>query len=144
VTAVGCSDGNLRIKHNDSRLKCATVSLDEEIPARVLITRRWGFIVVKTDDSVFVFTVNGTRVAKLAIPAELRLWTSYYTREGFDFVLYQGKDLAVAYFEAGNPGKQERVDMPVELCGMSYDWRQDVFIFVTKAGKLIVYPRVKH
>jgi hypothetical protein len=136
-------DGKLRIRSAETGQKVATVEVDNEIPTNVLITKRWGLIVVKTDQSLFVFSVNGLRVAKIESLCTIRQWITYRTYDGLDFVLYQDSELRVRYFEAAKPEREESVDAQFEVCGMSYNWRYDAFVFVADTGKVIVFPRVK-
>jgi hypothetical protein len=143
ITAVGCEDGKLRIRSNENGRKVCTVDLDSEVPTNVLVTRRWGFVVVKTGQSIFVFTVNGILVKKAASSKPIRLWCCYYSRDGFDFVAYQDADRDICYFEAVEPDQLLRLDPMRNIAGMSYDWRNDCFLFLVDTGKIIVMPSVR-
>jgi hypothetical protein len=141
ITAVGCEDGKLRIRCNETGAKVVTQSLNGEIPINVLITGRWGFVVVKTIESIFVFTVNGVLVQTAKNAKRARMWISYHTRDGLDFVAYQDENLEIESFEAVSPGKLERSQTMANVAGMGYDWKNDCFLFIVDTGKVLVWPR---
>jgi hypothetical protein len=143
IVAVCGIDGRLRIRSSQTGRKVATVGLDRELPTNVLITKRWGLIVVKTQLSIFVCSVNGGSVAKVSNTRTIRQWIAYRSHDGVDFVLYQDSDFGIRYFEAAVPAKEEAVDAEFEVCGMGYSWRADAFILVADAGKVIVFPRTR-
>jgi hypothetical protein len=132
-TAACCDDGKLRIQSNLTGKKVATVALDEEVPVMVLITRSWGLIVVKTIDSIFVFDVNRCPVAKMANPMDVRVWATYRSRQGFDFVVCQDTQEKVRCFEAAFPDRMIgcTVDTGGDLIvGIIHDWREECLTFV--------------
>jgi hypothetical protein len=141
ITAVGCEDGKLRIRSNVHGRKVATVGLDQEIPTGVLITEKWGLIVVKTPASLFVFNVNGMLVNKMPDRAMIRLWTAFHTRDSCDFICYQDTDFNVFYFEAAEPTVRMKLDTQPNLCAIQFDWKFNCFVFVAVTGKVMIMPR---
>jgi len=142
VTAIACSDGKLRIRSNQTGAKVATVSLDNEIGERILITRSWGFIVVKTERSIFVFTVNGVLKHRIADPGEWRDWFTFRTRDGVDYVVINEADGRVKWFEAGDPANVIEVsDWQFGVVAWSYCWKHDCFFIVLESGELLFKPR---
>jgi hypothetical protein len=143
-TVAGCDDGKLRIRSNQTGKKVATIDLAGELPLRVLITKRWGLIVVKTVDSLLVFDLNGFPVAKVPQPGDIRWWISFRTRDGFDFVAYQTDDFKCAYFEAARPEKVGQLENGGSgLIGILYHWRSDYFLYIIETGKVFVMSRPK-
>jgi hypothetical protein len=141
-TVACCDDGLLRIRSNRTGKKVATVRLDHEVAVQVLITTVWGLTVVKSVDSIFVFDVNGYLVKKVANAAQIRLWTTFRNRAGFDFVAYQDTDLNIRYFEAPFPNRL--VNLRIDTAGaplacMTYNWRTSCFTFIAESGRVVVY-----
>jgi hypothetical protein len=119
----------------------ATVSLGSEIPVEILITKKWGLIVVKTARFMFTFTVNGILVRKVEHDAKIRMWMAFHTRDCFDFVLCWQADFKVVYFEAADPEKLCCLDPYKNLVGMSYNPAWDCFLFICADGKVVRIPR---
>jgi hypothetical protein len=143
-TVAGCDDGKLRIRSNQTGKKVATIDLEGELPLKVLITKKWGLIVVKTVDLLLVFDINGFPVAKVPRPGDIVWWISFRTRDGFDFVAYQTDDLNCAYFEAARPEKVGQLEIGVTgLIGIMYHWRSDCFVYIIETGKIVVTSRPK-
>jgi hypothetical protein len=143
-TVACCADGMLRIRSNRTGRKVATLGLDHEVAVRVLITRIWGLTVVKSIDSIFVFDVNGHPVKKVAHAAQIRLWTTFRNRAGFDYVAYQDTDLNIKYFEAPFPNRL--ANLQIDTAGspvacMTYNWRTNCFTFIAESGRVIVYRK---
>jgi hypothetical protein len=141
ITAIGCEDAKVRIRQNQTGMKVATVLLDGEVPARILITKGWGFIVVLTDESIWVFTVNGILVRKIEFPERIVQWFTLRIPPGFDSVgvNVNGK---LRYFEAGERAPLENVEFEGGAVSQwTYLWRYDSFLVVCTNGKLLVLPR---
>jgi hypothetical protein len=141
ITAVGCDDGKLRIRANEDGAKVATQSLNGEIPTDIFVTNRWGFVVVKTIQSIFVFTVNGVLIKTVANRKRIRMWISYRTRDGVDFVAYQDENFEIESFEAVDPERLQKLETMMNVAGMAYDWKNDCFLFIADTGKVLVWPR---
>jgi hypothetical protein len=142
ITVAGCDDGKLRIRSNWSGRKVATIGLDGEIAVKVLITRSWGMIVVKTIASIFVFDVNGFPVQKVANSSEFVVSASFDTRDGFDFVVFQDSDQKSYWFEAANPSAMTLLEsVPLGLVCIDYDKGWDRFLFVSDTGKVLLISR---
>jgi hypothetical protein len=143
-TVACCGDGLLRIRSNRTGRKVVTLGLDHEVAVQVLITVLWGLTVVKSIDSIFVFDVNGYPVKKVANAAQIRLWTAFRNRAGFDFVAYQDTDLNMRYFEAPFPTRL--VTLQIDTAGapitcLTYNWRTNCFTFVAENGRIVVYRK---
>jgi hypothetical protein len=135
VTAVGCADGKLRLRSNRNGMKIATLSLDNQIPSSVLITKSWGFVVVRTELSFFVFNINGMFITKSSNSGRIRNWTTFRTHDGFDFVAYEEGDGRVWYFEAIDPSRLTCLEkIPTDIAIMRYDWRSERLIIITHNG----------
>jgi hypothetical protein len=140
ITAIGCQDSTVRIRSNETGAKVATVSLDGAVASALLITKAWGFIVVRTDALVFVLTVNGLVVQKIKMEGWAR-WFTFRTRDGFDFIGFNMDDGTLTYFEAADPKQGGILPIRGSACVWTYAWREDCFLVVFERGELAVLPR---
>jgi hypothetical protein len=73
-------------------------------PEMVIITEGWGFIVVYAQASgkpaIIVYDVNGRLLKSVEIPGAIKCWSTWTTRDGFDWLLWVGKDGRVYAMEA--------------------------------------------
>jgi hypothetical protein len=141
VTAVGCQDGKLRIRSNETGLKVATISLDGEIPSSILITPKWGFIVVFTGKSLFLFSVNGVLGKKVPYPRVVQKWFTFYDRDGFDFIAFVDVNGRLQYFDAMEPEHVTEIAYEGTLVGFDYIARYNCFFIVSESGNLSIVPR---
>jgi hypothetical protein len=141
VTAVGCEDGKLRIRSNETGLKVATVSLDGEVAKSILITPKWGFIVVWTATSLFLFSVNGVLGKKVTWNRVIEKWFAFHDRDGFDFVAFVDEDKQLMYFEAMDPDTVLQLPYEGTIVGFDYLARYNCFFIISDTGKLNIIPR---
>jgi hypothetical protein len=140
VTAVACGDGKLRIRSNKNGLKMATASLAGEIADVVIITKSWGYIVVKTIRTVFVFTVNGGFVAKSKNSARLGKWTTFRNFDGFDLVAFEDGKGKLWCFEPIDPGKVEQISIGItNVAAITFDWRRNRFVVLGADGSVALF-----
>jgi hypothetical protein len=138
-TAVACEDGMLRIRCNRSGLKIATVSIGEELAEWIIITKSWGFIIVKTKSTLSVWTRSGLLVNRCENQAIARNAIPLKDAIGRDFVAYveEGK---LWWFEAVYPDKLKSFELAVEVVsGLAYDWHGDVFVTLARDGTVRFY-----
>jgi hypothetical protein len=118
------------------------VSLNNEAAKKILITKGWGFIAVKTEEAIFVFTVNGILMHRIPDSGVWRDWFTFRTRDGVDWIVINGVDGTIKWFEAGEPGNGAGLqDWRGMVCAWVYCWRFDCFFIVLETGQLLVQPR---
>jgi hypothetical protein len=140
IAAVACQDGMLRIRSFHKGVKIATVSIGAEVAQRMLITKKWGFIVVKTDRTILVFNLHGLFVNKSTNDATIKSWTSFRSSDGFDFVAYDDGLGKLWYFEAIEPAKLVAIDIGTTVSSMCYHWRSDRFLVLLNDGTIQFVP----
>jgi hypothetical protein len=141
VTAVGCSDAKLRIRSNETGLKVATACLDDQIPVKILVTPKWGFIVVGTPNYLFVFSVNGILAKKVEFTRDVEKWFTFHSREGFDFIAFVDQSGKLGCFEAMEPDAVTEIDYSGKILEIGFDWRHNCFLIVTQNGELVIIPK---
>jgi hypothetical protein len=145
VTAVACADGRLRIRSNRTGRKVATVPLDGELAVFAAITKYWGFVVVRTLRSIFVFTVNGTFVSKTELAIEIGKWTTFRSLSGFDFMAFENATGKLWWFEVMEPARLEVIDIGLtRIAQIAFDWRADMFIVLAIDGIIRFFRRTQN
>jgi hypothetical protein len=137
IIAVGCQDSKLRIRDYEQGSKLKTASLDGEIPVKILVTEKWGFIVVQTLLYWFVFSVNGLRLKKVRNEYEVCHWAQYHTADGFDFITFCDRQ-GVYHFEALYPERVKQAFVMEPLRHLQADSVNGWFVFVTAARVLVM------
>lgn len=162
VFALGCDDCKIRIRNLATGKKIKTVSLidinnndddiniinnDDVIPRRILITNRWGFIVVNTLFRLFIFSVNGTLIQCVNDFLKIDRWFSFCSSEGFDFIGFesQEKPYCIFYFEVLKPLERKfkmipSIQLKPKIVKVHYDSSWNSFIIISNDAKIHVLP----
>jgi hypothetical protein len=130
----------LRIRLNSSGAKVATVSLGGEPAVNMIITKMWGFVVVKTPARIQVFDPSGLSVSSSENGAVIKSWVAFRSHDGFDFVAYDDGVGRLWYFEAIDPGRIEAIGVGKNVCAFRFDWRTGRFVVVYRNGRIRFYP----
>ena len=153
IFALGCDDCKVRIRNLSNGKKINTISLlsdcinDDGIPRNILITNRWGFVVVNTLNKLFVFSVNGKLIQSMDNFPKIVRWFSFYSHEGFDFVGYECKEkpYCIFYFEALKPSERKLKMVPSshsqsKIMTIHYDLNWNSFLVVSNDGIIHILP----
>jgi hypothetical protein len=97
LAAVGAWDSTLFLISLSQRTITRVIPLGKCNPIGIIITRGWGFIVVhereieSTEEFIELFTVNGDPIRKTKIGFEIDCWSSWKSRDGFDYLIIAPK-----------------------------------------------------
>jgi WD40 repeat protein len=91
----GTSDGSVLIFSLTSRTVVHVLKLGNRVPQRILISHKWGFIIVYETESkggellryIEVFTINGVLVRREQVSFDINLWCAFTSKKGFDFAI---------------------------------------------------------
>lgn len=74
---------------------------------KILITKKWGFIIAFTSKNIYLFDVNGTCLKNIELSDEYSIarWYTFSSREGFDYIIFENEFHNLYYFEAFYPEK---------------------------------------
>jgi hypothetical protein len=103
----GTRDGAVLIFSLTSRTVVHVLALESRVPERIMISRKWGFIVVYETEIrggelvryIEVFTINGGFVRREKIAFEVALWCTFTNKKGFDFAVATDPKGALYLFE---------------------------------------------
>ena len=107
-----------------------------EFVVRLLITESWGFVVLQTEEHLYVYNFNGTFVKQAPFNAKIRYWSSFTTLSDFDYIVYADVDGAVRYFEVFYPDKHVDVGTFQDVLSMQYDSVSSTLLIVQADGTL--------
>jgi WD40 repeat protein len=108
AVASGTRDGSVLIFSTTSRTVVHVLRLDNRCPERILITKKWGFVVVYEREAkggdvsrwIEVFTIDGLFVRKEKCPCDVPVWSTFSNAKGFDYIAMTDQKGAVYVFEA--------------------------------------------
>jgi hypothetical protein len=118
-----------------------TIDVPELIDA-IVITPKWGFVVMHSKSTLFVYNVNGTFVKSSTLSSEILTWTTFSSFAGFDYVAFANEAGEVNYFEVYYPDLLENLWKCRDVIMISYELDNAWFMIVTKYGKVLVKPVV--
>ena len=99
TAAVGTSNGNIRLislseERETNHIFCS------EIPIKIHITPKWGFIIVFTNENnIIVYDINGRFIRKKQLPSSINSWCFWSDKNGFDFCALNLQNSIVIIFE---------------------------------------------
>ena len=105
----GTRDGTVFVRATTSLSTVRSVDIGRHVPEKILITPSWGFIVVystrneagKLHSFLSLYTVNGEEIrGPKEIPCQIACWTSFVSRDGFDYVIFCDTTGKAYLFEA--------------------------------------------
>jgi hypothetical protein len=117
----------------------ASIQMNELIDG-ILITEKWGFIVMHSPQNLYLYTVNGAKLKEVKLKAAIRTWTSFSSVFGFDYVAYADIDGGVVIFEAFYPEKPWIVSHLLDVICLKADESSERLLIVTSNGDLQAIP----
>jgi WD40 repeat protein len=106
LIASGTRDGFLVLSSLNTGSNTRVIDIGAR-PYAVLITQKWGFVVICStklangtlEHAISVYTVNGSFVRSRQIAGAVAVWTAWSSASGFDFIIMVGEVGRVWYFE---------------------------------------------
>jgi hypothetical protein len=153
--AVGATNaGNLIISSLFEGTKVNVVSFGDGFrPHRIVVGDAWGFIITvayktvypKCDlaGHIFVHNVNGRFVKSVPFRFQMKVWCSFASRRGFDYVIMGDENGELFLFEAMYPELMKtfyHCHRPV--VGVLYLAEKGIFIIVARDGQVLLVPLI--
>jgi hypothetical protein len=113
--------------------------LEGQIATKIHITESVGLVLLLTQRYIFLFTVNGVFVRKVANGALIWTWTGLVSNAGFDYVLYADKENEVGWFEAMYPEKKTSLFRFSELALLHYKKSAQSIVALSTQGRVKIY-----
>jgi hypothetical protein len=108
---------------------------------RILITEKWGFVLLQSEENVWLYNVNGTLIKEARIPSVIARWTTFSSDDGFDYVAYADAESHLAVFEAFFLGREATLptgfdEFAGEPLSLEFDRASQRLIIVTTHGDI--------
>lgn len=140
ICVVATLDGHVFVysMNNESTVKTAT--FDEEI-THVVITERFGFIVVFTQSTVNLLSVNGDLIKTVPFRFSVAKAFAFASFSDFDYVVVETEERELAVFEAFYPDKVVVLgQVDEDIVGVFYAQMKTAFIVIMKSGTINIIP----
>lgn len=146
IIAILTRNGFIHIHSLSTFQKTGVIQLTDQNSAKqIIITPRWGFIVVDYGSSKFsVFSVNGTLIKNEEISflrnnsSQIVRWSAISSLKDFDYILFEDIKGNVGYFEAFNPCNSKILTKTNSgVCHMDYCRCEDCIFILNKQGQII-------
>jgi hypothetical protein len=133
-------DFRVHIRALDDGRQIRVVSIGDELPVAILITKCWGFILVRTNTRIVVFNVNGLMIREFPIQEQVKLWTTFPSGDGFDYaVVHNAKD-TLTVFEVMCPEQNVSIGTYRGLLSVDYDAEHEALVLVPAVGRVKIVP----
>jgi hypothetical protein len=125
------------------------INLVPKLPRGLLITPAWGFVLVHAteivagilQDYVTVFTINGERVADVAVGIKIDAWCGWRSLNGFDYVALASEKGAI--YVANVMHLEEKVlvsQFPNPVVTVAFVESCQVIVAVSALGTIAAMP----
>ena len=147
ATVVGMKSGSFTISSLYHGIKTRTVDLiNHSVPALVLITECWGFIICfstftsldSTSNYLSLFNINGYLINVVQIPETITAFCTWRSADAFDYVAYATTTGEIYAFEAYFIKDRKQVGkVDGKVLHITYSIQEKTLFVVTNKGKLI-------
>ena len=138
-------DFKIRIRKLSNGEKIKTLPFDiihNGIPKNIVITEKWGLVVIKTEIKFLIYSCNGTFIREIEFPTIQKFFT-FSTFDGFDYIIYQNSNQCIQYFDILNP------DHKIDLCQnnnrvliIQFAPYQNCFIIINDRDQIEIIPKL--
>ncbi|OHT16368.1 hypothetical protein TRFO_13208 [Tritrichomonas foetus] len=139
IIAILSRNGMLHLHSLNKMQKVQSVNLKPHHARKLLITPKWGFILVDCSDRILIFNINGSLIKEVAFKFDISNWTSFGSVKDFDYVIFETeKNSSIGIFEAFDPLPTLNVitQLPSPVKFMGYSRTQDCAYALTMQGHL--------
>jgi hypothetical protein len=106
---------------------------------QIVITDKWGFVVLHSTETLYLYNVNGTRIKDVKLKAPILKWTAFTCPFGFDYIAFTDGDGQLGVFEAFYP---ENVDWRTctDVVCLKFDSVSERLVVVLLSGHVRAFP----
>jgi hypothetical protein len=117
------------------------VCLDvQELIDSILITDKWGFVLLLSARKMFLCNVNGLRLKEVALESAIVKWAAFSSLYGFDYVVFVNGTHMVGTFEAFYPENMTELERIPDILAVGFDPEQSRLVIVTMRGQINLIP----
>ena len=139
VIAILTRDGYIHLHSLSNLQKTVVIDLSNDNPKKMIITPRWGFIVVDCYDHIKIFNINGFYLKEFRFNFTILIWTAISSLKDFDYIIYEDKDENIGYFEVFEPSNTKVIMQAAwAVCHIDYCRSEDSVYILTSQGQVIL------
>lgn len=86
IIACGLAGGQFCVYSMHTHLLQFMVKMPAE-PSRIIITSGWGFIILESNQELFLFTVTGKLIRRTPLDFVIETWHTFSCERGFDYII---------------------------------------------------------
>jgi hypothetical protein len=106
----------------------------------ILITEKWGFVLLHSTEMLYLYNLNGTEIKKVPLAAPVLKWTTFSNTFGFDYVACANAKEEIIFFEAFYPEKATVVGQAADVVCLAFDDASQRIIVVTADAAFTAIP----
>jgi hypothetical protein len=106
----------------------------------ILITEKWGFVLLHSTETLYLYNLNGTEIKKVPITAPFLKWTTFSNVFGFDYVAAANAKGEIIFFEAFYPENATVVGRAADVVCIAFDDSSQRIIVVTAEAAFTAIP----
>jgi hypothetical protein len=111
-----------------------------ELVQSILITEKWGFILIHSHLAIYIYTVNGEKLSELPLKSAINAWTSFSSVFGFDYVVYANTCGDVTVFEVFDSDDVKVIVTCWDVIAIHFDSTSERLMIVTSLGLVQAIP----
>jgi len=144
LATIGCIDGSISLFCISDGYLQSTIDLSPKIPEKIMITERFGHIVVysKLNEEGYLstYTSNGRVIHECKCEEGIAFWTKGFDSKGFDYVSYcTPSKKEVRSFNTISPHERKTIHQEEgEVGALSFSPKLQSWVSMTKDGKIFL------
>jgi hypothetical protein len=142
ILVFATADGNVHFRSARKGREIIPSLKIPELAESILITEKWGFIIIRSHRTMYIYSVNGEKLHELPLRAAIHVWTSFSSIFGFDYVAYANAAGDVAVFEAFDPEDVKVIITCWDVIAIRFDPISDRLMMVTSTGLVQAIPYI--
>lgn len=134
-------DGFAHICSLDQGFEIRAYDLNGEQPNEICITKKWGFILIRTPTKIIVLNINGSLILQREFDSPVVKMFPFSTYQDFEFLATYHADNHLGVFEIMKPDSFIYYDTEYDVIHVSYDSIHQCFLVTTSDGmiKIVIH-----
>ena len=138
--AILSRNGMLHLHSINKMQKIKSIDLNEFQPKKLIITEKWGFILVSCETKLLLFNINGKLMKTIDFNYDIQSWYCFSSLNGFDYIIFESASHQIGMFEAFYPIETLRIigQLFSSVIFIHYMEEKECVYIITENGKLFL------
>jgi hypothetical protein len=111
-----------------------------DVIRRILITEKCGFVIMHSDQMIYLYNVNGCKIKNVPLPAPILLWSTFSSYYSLDYIICTIGLQQIALFDVFYPEHMEIVCQSSDVILIHFDPTSDRIFYLTITQDFVVIP----